>query len=181
MQSYSQRIALALLLAAAVWGAAAAWAARWTTDDAFISFRYAQNLVEGRGLVYNEGERVEGYTNPLWTLWVAAGLALGGEAETWADVWGVAAYVGSILLLGLNGRRAAQSSGPSGRWLPLAALAAALHRDWNVWATGGLETSAFTFLLLAGWTLAVWNPGRPFLLDLHFRGIPRSAVNHSCS
>jgi len=36
-----------------------------TVDDAFISFRYAHNLVQGHGLVFNPGERVEGYTNFL--------------------------------------------------------------------------------------------------------------------
>ena len=40
---------------------------RFIQDDAFISFRYAQNLAEGKGLVFNIGERVEGYTNFLWT------------------------------------------------------------------------------------------------------------------
>lgn len=34
-------------------------------EDAFISFRYARNLVDGHGLVFNPGERVEGYTNFL--------------------------------------------------------------------------------------------------------------------
>lgn len=37
-------------------------------DDAYISLRYARNLVEGYGLVFNPGERIEGYTNFLWTL-----------------------------------------------------------------------------------------------------------------
>src|SRR5262245_14911733 len=37
-------------------------------DDAFISFRYARNLANGNGLVFNPGERVEGYTNFLWTV-----------------------------------------------------------------------------------------------------------------
>jgi len=46
-------------------------------EDAFISIRYAQNLVDGHGLVYNAGERVEGYTNFLWTLLLAGGLKLG--------------------------------------------------------------------------------------------------------
>ena len=36
-------------------------------DDAFISFRYARNLADGYGLVFNPGgERVEGYSNFLW-------------------------------------------------------------------------------------------------------------------
>ncbi|MGB7063098.1 MAG: hypothetical protein WBF13_12190, partial [Candidatus Zixiibacteriota bacterium] len=41
---------------------------RFVCDDAFISFRYAKNFVEGHGLVYNIGEKVEGYSNFLWTL-----------------------------------------------------------------------------------------------------------------
>jgi arabinofuranosyltransferase len=41
-------------------------------DDAMISMRYAANLVAGHGLVWNPGERVEGYTNLLWTLILAA-------------------------------------------------------------------------------------------------------------
>lgn len=36
-------------------------------DDALISMRYARNLAEGRGLVYNAGEVVDGFTNPLLT------------------------------------------------------------------------------------------------------------------
>ena len=43
----------------------------WLCDDAFISFRYARNLVNGDGLVFNRGERVEGYTNFLWILELA--------------------------------------------------------------------------------------------------------------
>ena len=45
-------------------------------DDAYISFRYAENLVRGEGLVYNPGERVEGYSNLLHVLISAALLLL---------------------------------------------------------------------------------------------------------
>src|SRR5512137_2367998 len=41
-------------------------------DDAFITFRYARNLVHGAGLVYNTGERVLGTTTPVYALWMAA-------------------------------------------------------------------------------------------------------------
>jgi hypothetical protein len=41
-------------------------------DDMMISMRYARNLAEGNGLVWNPGERVEGYTNFLWTMVMAA-------------------------------------------------------------------------------------------------------------
>jgi hypothetical protein len=41
-------------------------------DDAMISMRYAKNLANGYGLVWNPGgERVEGYSNPLWTLYMS--------------------------------------------------------------------------------------------------------------
>jgi len=50
-------------------------------DDAFISFRYARNLVDGFGLVWNPGEFLEGYTNFLWVMIVAAGMKLGLAPE----------------------------------------------------------------------------------------------------
>ena len=50
------------------WLAEMSW---FLTDDAFISFRYVRNLLEGHGLVFNPGERVEGYSNFLWTLELA--------------------------------------------------------------------------------------------------------------
>src|SRR5437868_1208810 len=41
-------------------------------DDAMISMRYARNLVEHGELTWNVGDaHVEGYTNLLWTLWMA--------------------------------------------------------------------------------------------------------------
>src|SRR5499426_1296174 len=41
-------------------------------DDAMVSMRYARNLANGYGLVWNPGgERVEGYTNPLWVLYMS--------------------------------------------------------------------------------------------------------------
>ena len=40
----------------------------FTQDDAYISYRYAENFIQGNGLVFNPGERVEGYTNFLWII-----------------------------------------------------------------------------------------------------------------
>ena len=55
------------------------WEQRWVTDDAFIAFidlRIVQHLLAGHGPVYNLGQRVEAYTNPLWVLLLAALVAL---------------------------------------------------------------------------------------------------------
>jgi hypothetical protein len=41
-------------------------------DDAMVSMRYAKDLATGHGLVWNIGERVEGISNPLWTVYMAA-------------------------------------------------------------------------------------------------------------
>ena len=66
---------LALALAAiaiVVFGAALRQTWPYTVDDAFIWFRYAQNLAAGHGITFNpEGPRAEGYTGFLW-LWVMA-------------------------------------------------------------------------------------------------------------
>ena len=43
----------------------------WGLDDAYISYRYSENLMRGEGLVFNYGERVEGYSNLLYVLAVA--------------------------------------------------------------------------------------------------------------
>lgn len=42
------------------------------TDDAYITYRYVQNIAGGEGFVYNRGERVLGTTTPLYTLLLAA-------------------------------------------------------------------------------------------------------------
>lgn len=41
------------------------------TDDALISMRYSKFLLDGHGLIWNIGERVEGYSNLLWVLLTA--------------------------------------------------------------------------------------------------------------
>ena len=53
----------------------------FVTDDAFIAFRYVNNLVLGRGLVWNPPPflPVEGYTSWLWVaalgaVWKVAGI-----------------------------------------------------------------------------------------------------------
>lgn len=122
----------------------------WVSDDAFISFRYAQNLVEGRGLVFNVGERVEGYTNLLWTLWLAVASAASIDLERWSVVWGIIFHAGTVALLCWNARPGSRR----GLVVPAAALVLAAHRDVAIFATSGLETALFTFLAVAGYLIA---------------------------
>jgi len=140
---------LALLAAAAlVFGIWRAAQLAWICDDAFISLRYAQNLVAGHGLVYNLGEYVEGYTNLLWTLALAAALALGAPDVASAEWLGIACYAATAgLLLRESARRTHEHGAP---FLPLAAGVVLVSPDFHTWASGGLETSLFTALALAG-------------------------------
>ncbi len=135
----------------ALLGVALASRWRWVCDDAFISFRYAKNLVDGHGLVFNFGpgaDVVEGYTNALWTVWIALGLAVGVTPELWSIVSGLAAYGALIFIL---------ARGAASPWLPLAAGLVAVSRPLQIWATGGLETAADLALLVWGWHLVTSN------------------------
>ena len=116
---------------------------RWVSDDAFISFRYARNLVDGLGLVYNAGERVEGFSNFLWTLLLTPFLALDADPVAPAQALGILAYAGTLALL------VACSLRRNGWRFPLAALGFALHLHARLFATGGLETALFTLLVTA--------------------------------
>lgn len=50
-----------------------------TIDDAYITYRYARNILSGLGFTYNPGEFVQGTTTPLYTLLLAfVGLFSGG-------------------------------------------------------------------------------------------------------
>ncbi|MBI3829977.1 MAG: hypothetical protein HY291_10695 [Planctomycetes bacterium] len=138
---------------ALVYALAAAIHYAWTGDDFYIALRYAQNLAAGHGLVFNPGERVEGYTDFLWVLWTALGLKAGVRPETWANLGSIACYLGTLALLIAN-YFSARKIGAADAWaLPVAALACAAIPDMNIYATSGLETSAYTFLLVAGFML----------------------------
>ncbi|MFQ5615853.1 MAG: hypothetical protein ACE5GO_05270 [Anaerolineales bacterium] len=46
--------------------------AAWAYDDPFITYRYAENIYDGLGMVYNPGERVLSTTTPLFALLLAS-------------------------------------------------------------------------------------------------------------
>ncbi len=139
---------------------------RWISDDAFITMRYVKNFVEGNGLVYNIGERVEGYTHFLWLLLLAASKAVGFDPVD-ASMWlGIAAYAGIIvLLLSISFRE--HKKNPKAIWLPVAAALFALNYDTAEWASGGLETSFYTLLILGAfyiWFYSKFSEQRRLLL-----------------
>lgn len=136
------------------------WA--FTIDDAFISLRYAQHLVEGKGLVFNVGERVEGFTNFSWTLLGAGILGVGLEPITGLKCVGLICALITVWFCLLIFRHF-EPQRPAFLWL-LAFLVAGAPCT-VVWAVGGLETMLFAALLsitvylylidktVAGWPL----------------------------
>jgi arabinofuranosyltransferase len=71
------------------------------SEDAYITFRYARNLATSHQLVFNPGERVMGFTSPLWTLWSTLGYALTQDPATWTRLTSIVGDLGTLLLLGV--------------------------------------------------------------------------------
>ena len=114
-------------------------------DDAFISFRYAENFAAGHGLVFNPGERVEGYTTFLWVLILAAGKAIGLRVIPLSQILGALFTLGTVLLL-LFAHRFSSRISASGALL--AALFLGTCGAFTPWPSSGMEVSLFTFLVL---------------------------------
>lgn len=121
-------------------------------DDAFISFRYADNLVRHGELVFNVGERVEGYTNFLWTMLMAGVMALDLDPVPWSKGLGIVFAVATLWVIArFTARRNADARGLT-PWDALAPALLAVAPAYACWSTGGLETQLFTFTATLGWT-----------------------------
>lgn len=114
----------------------------WVCDDAFISLRVASNFASGYGLVHNVGERVQGYTNPLWVL------LLGVAHAIWKDGFWVAML--SSLAVSLAAAVVLTAGVARRRMVGAAAvLALAFTQAFADFSTSGLE-NPLSHLLLAG-------------------------------
>jgi hypothetical protein len=112
----------------------------FTQDDSFITFRYAANFIDGHGLVFNIGERVEGYTNFLWTIFIILARLAGYELVSFSRVFGVifgglgiaAAYMLALHVFMKDTFRAGA-----------VALVLGAIPSYAYWSVSGLETPAF--------------------------------------
>ncbi|HEV8268789.1 MAG TPA: hypothetical protein VGR00_11160, partial [Thermoanaerobaculia bacterium] len=154
-----------LAVAAAALVLANAWRyAPYVQDDSYISLRYARNLVEGHGLVFNPGERVEGYTNLLYVLFSAVFIRLGLDPILGLKVLGVAAALATLVLVGRLERRV---EGGARFSLPLSVLLLAPLEAFVYWTFCPLETALYALLLLTG-VLALLARRRPLAVVLFF-------------
>ena len=153
-------LAVALLLVHALWF-------RFAIDDAWISFRYARSLLAGHGLVFNPGDPVEGYSNLLWVLLTAAGMAAGLDPLLWSRIMGFVAVAATALLLprAVVQLAAGADRGPpeAGRHAPrglphraeAAVWLAAACGPLACWSLAGLETPLFGLLIVLAWSAAL--------------------------
>ena len=117
-----------------------------------ISMRYARNLVDGLGLVWNAGDRVEGYTNLGWVFVMAAVHAVGVPERLTCLAVELINIGLAVVILVFTDRLLRRFASPPG-WLRLAALGTlALSIDLIYWAVNGFETTLLTVVFL--WALA---------------------------
>ena len=113
-------------------------------DDAYIFFRYSENWINGWGPVWNQGERVEGYTSPAWLGILTLVRLATGSFEPGLHVISLGLGVGVLILLFVLAGAIARDA-----WAGLAAaLLMASDRTFALWSTSGMETRLFGFLVL---------------------------------
>ena len=128
------------------------WHLRFIQDDAYITYRYVANYLNGHGLVYNIGERVEGYTNFGWTIFLLFIGVLKANVIPISRLVGFAFGGGTIVLTYLIGRRIFSKDN---FWFPIAAAyLVAFSQSLSYWSQAGLETACFAFLVL--WALYLY-------------------------
>jgi len=144
-------------------------------DDAFISFQYVKNFLNGDGLVFNIGERVEGYTNFLWVLVLAAVGKLNLDYVNISRLLGVTFSLLTVILTYIYARRVFTKDYLLS-FVPVVFLV--VNGSFAAWSASGMETSMFTFLVLAGYLAMLkerhWFAGIIFTLSAMTR--PEGAI-----
>jgi len=123
----------------------------WLSDDAYITLRTLDNWINGYGLVYNVGERVQSYTHPLWMLLLAIPYSLTQEPYTapYFTILLISIFV-TTLAFSIFALRVANATST----ILYGLLALSFSKAFIDYSTSGLE-NPLTYLLLAcySWTL----------------------------
>ncbi len=115
------------------------------TEDAFITFRVIENALNGHGLVWNVGERVQPYTHPLWALMLLIFTAVSG------DIFQTSLVLSLLLTLGCVVPIVRHSQGS---WTALWAVLALLFSEAFVEYSGAALENALAHALIAGLVVA---------------------------
>ncbi len=136
-------------------------------EDSFISFRFAKNLAEGYGLVWNIAEiPVEGFTNFLWVIICTIGTIAGFDIILFAQFFGVAAGLVTLLYV----YKISRQIGLNDTTALLPCLFLAVSGPFATWASSGMETNLFTFFIVgsAYHSISFWKSGKSESLNLSF-------------
>jgi hypothetical protein len=135
------------VLLAVFGGLALGIASNGLVDDAYIQFRYASNLADGHGPVFNRGERMEGASGGSWIAILSlARVVTGADAARAGRVLSLVLAVAAVLAAAGCGRAMGGVRGAAAAALLWAALPTP-----SLYAATGLETAAFA--------LALWGMG----------------------
>ena len=131
-----------------------AWMHHWVAEDAFIDFRVIRNMLAGHGPVFNIGQRVEVYTDPLWVavLAVVSFVLPFFGVEWWSVILGLAfTALGFVSASAAAFRLSARFRQPGERVLPLGLfVVSCVAVVWD-FSTSGLETG-----MIFGWIGLSW-------------------------
>ena len=134
----------------------------WVCDDAYITFRTVDNFVNGYGLTWNPGERVQTFTHPLWMFQIAGFYAITNEPFYTSLFVSIGLSTAAVLVYGLRIARSLEAG-------LLGILILTLSKAFTDYATSGLE-NPLTHLALAlffvAWFTRSAGPRRFFLLSL---------------
>ncbi len=139
-----------LIVAVLIYGSLA-YIHNFTQDDAYISYRYVANYLNGNGLVYNIGERVEGITNFGWTTLLILIGSIGGDYIWWSKLLGAMLGGGMVVLTFLLGEHVFGEKNL--RFTGLATLLVGINQSLAYWSPAGLETAAFGFFAMLAFLL----------------------------
>ncbi len=115
------------------------------TEDAFITFRVIDNALNGYGLVWNVGERVQPYTHPLWALLLLLFSAINGEIFQTALVLSLVLTIAGVALVVRHSQ---------GAWTALWAVLALLFSEAFIEYSGAALENALAHALVVGLVVA---------------------------
>ena len=126
-------------------------------DDSMISMQYARNLAHGNGLVWNAGgERVEGFSNPLWVFFMAFFHLFPIPSPTISLAIQISGAVFLLINLLIIKKLAGQLM--EGYFAPLLAVfLTAFYFHLNNWSLQGVEVGILTLLLSSSVCIALRN------------------------
>ncbi len=138
----------------------------YTADDAYITFRYAENLAAGKGFVYNPGDKILGTTSPSYTFLLSLFKRAGMNVRFSSLIINIVTDCANVLFIFLIGMRLLDL-----RLGFLIALVLVFFTSSIKWSISGMEVSFYVTLLLATfyfhlnqkYALSGWSSGLAFL------------------